>query len=84
MLDTPLYDKGCQRLAAGWWFSPGTPVSFANKTDHDDITDILLTVALSTIIPVTQNETGYLNAFYSYLCSWVHYVLNLLFAWDCN
>jgi len=22
----------CQRLAAGWWFSPGTPVPFTNRT----------------------------------------------------
>ena len=29
-----LYDKGCQWLAAGWWFSSGNPVSSTNKTDH--------------------------------------------------
>jgi hypothetical protein len=34
---------------AGRWFSLGTPVSSTNKTDHDDITEILLKVALSTI-----------------------------------
>jgi hypothetical protein len=28
---------------AGWWFSP---VSSTNKTDHHDITEILLKVAL--------------------------------------
>jgi hypothetical protein len=27
-------------LAAGWWFSPGTPVFSAHKTDHQDITEI--------------------------------------------
>jgi len=31
------------------WFSPGTPVSFTNKTDQQDITEILLKVALNTI-----------------------------------
>jgi hypothetical protein len=31
------------------WFSPGTPVSFTNKTDRHDITEILLKVALNTI-----------------------------------
>ena len=31
------------------WFSPGTPVSFTNKTDRHDIAEILLKVALSTI-----------------------------------
>jgi hypothetical protein len=31
----------CQRLATGRWFSP---VSSTNKTDHHDITEILLKV----------------------------------------
>jgi hypothetical protein len=30
---------------AGLWFSPGILVSSANKTDHHDITEILLKVA---------------------------------------
>ena len=34
---------------AGQWFSLGTPVSSTNKTDHNDITEILLKVALNTI-----------------------------------
>jgi len=33
----------------GRWFSPGTLVSFTNKTDRHDITEILLKVALNTI-----------------------------------
>jgi hypothetical protein len=33
------------RLAAGWWFSPDTPLSSTNKTDWHDITEILLKVA---------------------------------------
>jgi hypothetical protein len=33
----------------GWWFSPGTPVSSINKTDRQDITEILLKVELNTI-----------------------------------
>jgi hypothetical protein len=28
-------------IAAGRWFSPGIPVSSANKTDHHDITEML-------------------------------------------
>jgi hypothetical protein len=40
-LDTILCDKVCQWLAAGRWFSPGTPVSSTNKTDRHDITEIL-------------------------------------------
>ena len=43
-----LYDKVCQRLAAGRWFYMGTSVS-TKKTDRHDITEILLKVALNTI-----------------------------------
>ena len=32
----------------GRWFSPGPSVSSTNKTDHHDINEILLKVALST------------------------------------
>jgi hypothetical protein len=48
VLDTTLCDKICQWLAAGWWFSMGTPVSSTNKTDRHDITEILLKVVLNT------------------------------------
>ena len=51
VLDTTLCDKVCQWLAAGRWFSLGTPVSSTNKTDRNDITEILLKVALNTINP---------------------------------
>ena len=36
-------------LAVGWWFSLRTSVSSTNKTDRNDITEMLLKVALSTI-----------------------------------
>ena len=42
-------DKVCPWLAAGLWFSPGTPVTSTNKTDHYDIAETLLKVALNTI-----------------------------------
>ena len=42
-------DKVCQWLATGLWFSPGTPVSSTNKTDLQDIIEILLKVVLNTI-----------------------------------
>ena len=45
-----LCDKVSQWLAAGRWFSPGTPASSTNKTDCHDITEILLKVVLNTII----------------------------------
>ena len=33
VLNTTFCDKVCQWFTAGQWFSPGTPVSFTNKTD---------------------------------------------------
>jgi hypothetical protein len=43
VLDTTLCDKVCL------WFSLDTPVSSTNKTDLQNITEILLKVALNTI-----------------------------------
>ena len=40
-----------RQFAAGRWLFPGLPVSSTNKTDHHDITEILLKVALNTIKP---------------------------------
>ena len=48
-VDTTLCDKVCQWVGTGRWFSPGTPVSSTNKTDRNDMTVILLKVALDTI-----------------------------------
>jgi hypothetical protein len=48
-------DKVCQRLTSGWWFSPGTPVPFTNKTDSHNITEILLKVELNTITPPSSH-----------------------------
>ena len=50
VLDTTLGDKVCQWLATCWWFSPGTPISSTNKTERQDIAEILLKVALNTIL----------------------------------
>ena len=53
VLDTPLYDKVCQSLSTGRWFSPGTPVS----SDNHDVTELLLKVAFNTINqPQTYNS----------------------------
>ena len=49
VLNATLYDKVCQWLATGLWFSQGTLVSSTNKTDCQVITEILLKVALNTI-----------------------------------
>jgi hypothetical protein len=45
--DTTLCDKVFQWLTACRWFSPGTPVSFTNKTGSHDIAEILLTFTLN-------------------------------------
>ena len=40
---------------AGRWFSQGTPVSYTDKTDRQDITEILFKVVLNTItLTLTQ------------------------------
>jgi hypothetical protein len=46
VLNTTLGDTVFQWPAAGQWFSPGPPVSYTNKNDRHDITEILLKVAL--------------------------------------
>ena len=43
-------------LAAGQWFSPGTPVFSTNTTDRHDITEIVLKVTVSTINTHTYGE----------------------------
>jgi hypothetical protein len=48
ILDATLCDKVCQWLVTGRWFSQVTPVSSTNKTDHHDITEILLKVVWNT------------------------------------
>ena len=54
---TALCDKVCQWLATSGWFSPGPPVSFTNKTDRNDIAEILLKVALNTIKQAKKKST---------------------------
>ena len=44
-----LCDKVCQWAVIGRWCSLGTPVSFTNKTHHNDIAEILWKVTLNTI-----------------------------------
>ena len=68
---TILCDKVCQWLLTGRWFSLGPLVSSTNETDHHDITEILLKVALN--IPLWEdnslllNEKGLLSPFFCYL-----------------
>ena len=58
VLVTTLCDKVCKWLAAGWCFSLDTPDSITNKTDHQDITEILLAMALNTINQPTNQPTN--------------------------
>jgi hypothetical protein len=44
-------------LAAGQWFSP---VSYINKTDRHDITEILLKMALNTMTLTHKNAIRYM------------------------
>jgi hypothetical protein len=37
VLDSKFCDKFCQWITRGRWFSPGTPVSSTNNTDHHNI-----------------------------------------------
>jgi hypothetical protein len=56
VLDTTLCDKVGQWLATGWRFFPSAPVCSTNNTDHNDISEISLKVALITItLTLTQN-----------------------------
>jgi hypothetical protein len=59
VLDTTLCDKVCQWL----WFSPDTPVSGSNKIDRHDKTEILLKMALITIIPPLPPEQSKFNTY---------------------
>ena len=61
VLGASLCDQVCQWLAAGWWLSPGTPLSSTNKTSLHDITEILLKMALSIttiVMAVTPQPSG--------------------------
>jgi hypothetical protein len=57
VLDITFGDKVDQWHAAGLWFSPGTLVSFTNKTDSHDIIEILLKVALNTMTLILKHHS---------------------------
>ena len=52
---------------AGLWFSLGTPVSSTNKTDHHDITEILLKVELNTITLTQDKEVNSMCLFHVFI-----------------
>jgi hypothetical protein len=82
VLDTALYDQVCQRLVTGQWLCPGTPVSSSDKTDHHDITEILLKMALKTII---LSPNHYFCLFFSERISktntWTNWLLHKSFGY---
>jgi hypothetical protein len=49
VLDTSVCDKDCQWLVVSQWFFLGILVSSTSKTDHHDITDILLNMVFTTV-----------------------------------
>ena len=58
---TPLCDKVCQWLATSRGFSLSPLVSFTNKTDPHDITEILFKMALNTIKQTKKQTIKYKN-----------------------
>jgi hypothetical protein len=56
----------CQWLMAGRWFSPSIPVPSTNKSDHHDITVILLKVALSIKKPTNRYQNTCINVWQGY------------------
>jgi hypothetical protein len=76
----------CQWLATGQWFSPGAPVSTTNKTDHLDITEILLKVALHTIkhhkIIIISVVYSFTNIIYSMVSFFTILILTIEFHFD--
>jgi hypothetical protein len=52
---TTLCDKFVSDLRQVGWFYPCPPISSTNKTDHHDMTEILLKVVLNTIKQINKH-----------------------------
>jgi len=86
--DTTLCDQVCQWLVAGRWFSQCRPISSTNKTDHHDITEILLKVALNTInlnhktsiLEIGTTKHSWWNTIRRYRCVVVFFKCSMI--WD--
>ena len=70
----------CQGLATGRWFSWGTSVYFTNNTDHKDITEILLKVALNTTALTLNLIFNPINIIYEIDLYHVHAVYTCTFS----
>jgi hypothetical protein len=55
-------------LATGRWFSPSTPVSFTNKTNRHDITEILFKVVLNII---NQPNLSFIHIILQHIIYWL-------------
>jgi hypothetical protein len=73
-----LCDKVCQRLMTGWCCFPGPPVSSTNKTDHHDITEILLKVGGMII---HHKQTNKQTEILAGLCKSAHTWTKIIYAW---
>jgi len=73
VLETTLCDTVCQWIAAGQWYSLGIPVSSTNKTDRNNITEILLnTITLYCVLLVFLEKgrvTSHYNGCSIFCCS---------------
>jgi hypothetical protein len=80
VVDTTLCDKVCQWLATGTdSFTPGNPVSSTNKTDRNDIAELLLKVALNTItLTLLFFQFWWVIRFISHLFDITQITINLL------
>ena len=68
VLDTTLFDQICQ------WFSHCTPVSSTNKTDHNDVTEILLVTIRKAkpLFLILLKKTAYVSIYEILLHYWLN------------
>ena len=79
VLDTTLCDNVCKWLATGLWFSLDIRVSFNNKTDRHNITEILLKVALNAINQTKPSQRTVSLWYYTFTLFWNIYIIMGLF-----
>jgi hypothetical protein len=82
ILDTTLCDKSVS--VTGQWFSPSTLISSTNKTDHHDITEILLKVALNAITPKCISNHFNVSSFQFFYLSYNFFYTTFFSAFACN
>ena len=58
MLQITKFNYVCHWLVVSRWFSPGTPYSFTNNNENQEITEIMFQVAINTSNHVVLNSRG--------------------------